>query len=159
MLNISDDETCLNLEKNTIVVAGACSMAPLLEYFGYKKDLSYEDIMKIRKTFFTGSFARDNCELFGFKETMAEDITFYKNGEKIEDLRKIEKLRRNFRREQRAGRRMFIGTEEGALPREYWDVLDNRGDNTLKEAIEWRERMNAFAPHPLEGKIKKLTRF
>ena len=36
-----------------------------------------EDLIRIRHTFFTGRFAKDHCELFGYKETMAEDLTFY----------------------------------------------------------------------------------
>ena len=50
ILNVTDDETCLNLRENSIVIKDACNLAVLLEYFGYKKDLTFEDIMKIRKT-------------------------------------------------------------------------------------------------------------
>ena len=159
VLNITDDETCLNLGEDVIVVAGAYSMSPLLEYFGYKKDLSYDDIMKIRKTFFNGSFAKDNCELFGWKETMAEDVIFYKNGVKIEDPRELERLRKDYRRKQRAGHRSFVLTGDGPLDEDYWHVLDDRGDNTLLESIQWREKINAFMPHASEGKIKRLSRF
>ena len=78
ILNVTDDETCLNLRENSIVIKDACNLAALLEYFGYKKDLTFEDIMKIRKIFFTGRFAKDHCQLFGCRETMAEDVTFYR---------------------------------------------------------------------------------
>ena len=160
ILNVTDDETCLNLGENSIVIKDACNLAVLLEYFGYKKDLTYADIMKIRKTFFTGRFAKDNCELFGWKETMAEDVIFYSNGEKVTNLRDLERRRREFRAEQRAGHRMFSGVSECPLPREYWDVLDDRGDNRLIDVIEhWNEKMNAFAPHKEEGLVKRLKRF
>ena len=54
---------------------------------------------------------------------------------------------------------MFSGVSESPLPREYWDVLDDRGDNTLMDVIErWDETMNAFAPHKQEGPVKRLKR-
>ena len=159
ILNVTDDETCLNLGENNIVIKDACNLAALLEYFGYKKDLTYEDIMKIRKTFFTGRFAKDNCQLFGWKETMAEDLTFYTNGQEVTDPRELEKRRRQFRAEQQAGHRMFSGVSESSLPREYWDILDDRGDNTLMDVIAgFDEKMNAFAPHKEEGPVKRLKR-
>lgn len=160
ILNVTDDETCLNLGDNSIVIKDACNLAELLKYFGYRENLTYEDIMKIRKTFFTGRFAKDNCQLFGWKETMAEDVTFYTNGEEVTNPRELERRRRQFRSEQRAGHRMFSGVSESPLPREYWDVLDNRGDNSLMDVIErWDEKMNAFAPHKQEGPVKRLKRF
>ncbi len=126
ILNITDDETCLALGEKSIVIIDACNLAALLEYFGYNKDLTYDDIMRIRKTFFTGRFAQDNCELFGMKGTIF---------------------------------RTFFGVSENVLPREYWDVLDNRGDNTLMDCILGHEKLNAFAPHKQEGSVKKLTGF
>lgn len=160
ILNVTDDETCLNLRENSIVIKDACNLAVLLEYFGYKKDLTFEDIMKIRKTFFTGRFAKDNCHLFGWKEVMAEDVTFSANGEEVTNPRELERRRRQFRAKQQAGHRMFLGVSESPLPREYWDVLDDRGDNTLMDVIEhWNEKMNAFAPRKQEGPVKKLKRF
>lgn len=126
ILNVTDDETCLNLGEESIVIKDACNLAALLEYFGYHKDLNYEDIMRIRETFFTGRFAQDNCELFGWKSFIPGS---------------------------------FFGVSESVLPREYWDVLDDRGDNTLMDALQWHEKMNAFAPHKQEGPIKRLARF
>ena len=37
ILNVTDDETCLNLGEKSIVVKDAYNLAALLEYFGYKK--------------------------------------------------------------------------------------------------------------------------
>lgn len=160
ILNITDDETCLGLKEKSIVIKGACNLAELLQYFGYDKNLTYEDILRIRKTFFTGRFAKDNCELFGLKETMAEDTTFYAyGGQKVTDPKELEKCRNQFKRDQQAGFRSFSGGNEGVLPKEYWDVLDDRGDHTLIEALEFNVKMNAFAPHKQEGPIRKLTRF
>ncbi len=159
ILNITDDETCLSLGEKSIVIKDACNLAALLEYFGYSKDLTFEDIMRIRKTFFTGRFAMDNCELFGWKESKPEDYTYYKNGVEVTDPKELKRRIAQERRSQQAGHRSFTGVSESVLPREYWDVLDKMGDNNLMHAIEWHEKMNAFAPHKQEGPVKKLTRF
>ena len=159
ILNVTDDETCLDLGEKSIVIKGACNLAALLEYFGYNKDLTFEDIMRIRKTFFTGRFAMDNCELFGWKETKPEDWTYYKNGVEVTDPKELKRRIAQERRSQQAGHRSFTGVSESVLPREYWDVLDKMGDNDLMHAIKWNEKMNAFAPDKQEGPIKKLTRF
>lgn len=159
ILNVTDDEACLDLGEESIVIKDACNLAALLEYFGYNKDLTFKDIMRIRKTFFTGRFAMDNCELFGWKETKPEDWRYYKNGVEITDPKELKRRIAQERRSQQAGHRSFTGVSESALPSEYWDVLDKMGDNDLIDAIEWHEKMNAFAPHKQEGPVKKLTRF
>ncbi len=148
ILNVTDDKTCLNLGENSVVIKDACNLAALLEYFGYQKDLTFEDIMKIRKTFFTGRFAKDNCQLFGYKETMAEDLTFYVNGAKVTNPRELEYRRRQFRADQRAGHRMFSRISTSQLPIEYFDVLDVMGDNIF-----------AFVPDKQEGPVKRLKKF
>lgn len=159
ILNVTNDRTCLNLGGKSIVIKDACNLAALLEYFGYNQNLTYEDIIKIRKTFFTGRFAQDNCELFGWKECQPEDWTYYKNGDKVTDPKELKRRIAQAKRAQQAGHRSFFGISESVLPREYWNVLDKMGDNTLINAIEWHEKINAFAPNKQEGPIKKLTRF
>lgn len=159
ILNITDDETCLGLGENSIIIKDACNLALLLEYFGYNKDLTFEDITRIRKTFFTGRFAKDNCELFGWKESKPEDFTYYKNGVKVTDPKELKRRIAQERRSQQAGHRVFSGVYKSVLPSEYWDVLDKMGDNDLRHAIKWHEKMNAFKPSKEEGQVKKLTRF
>lgn len=161
ILNVTDDDICLNLTGKNIVIKRACNLAPLLKYFDFKEMLDYKDILKIRKMFFTGTFAQDNCELFGMKEVMAEHLTFYsQSGREITDRREIEKRRREFRAEQKAGHRQFNSVSESPLPRRYWDILDELGDNTLKDVLDgYEDRINAFTPHQNEGPVKKLTRF
>lgn len=156
ILNVTDDNICLALAKNSCVIKDACNLAALLEYFGYNKDLTFEDILEIRKKFFTGRFAKDNCELFGYRETMAEDVTFFAYGKEVTDPKELERRRREFRALQQAGHRSFSGIYEHVLPSEYWDVLDDRGDNSLIDAINWHEKMNAFTPAIEEGPIKRL---
>ncbi len=152
ILNVTDDETCLGLGEKSVVIKDACNLAALLEYFGYNMDLTFEDIMRIRKTFFTGRFARDNCELFGWKEIKPEDWTYYENDVEVTDPKELE---RRIAQKRKSRERIFAGIES-VLPGEYWDVLDKMGDNDLLHAIEWHEKMNAFAPHKEEGPVKKL---
>lgn len=158
-LNITDDDVCLNLGEKSIVVKDVCNLAELLEYFGYSKELTYEDIVKIRKTFFTGRFAMDHCELFGWKETKPEDYTYYSNGIQITDPKELKKAIERERRSQQAGHRSFTGISDTVLSRDYWDVLDHLGDKTLADSIIFHEKMDAFSPHKEEGKVKKLSRF
>jgi len=160
VLNLTDDETCLNLGEKSIVINDACNLALLLQYFGYNEELTYEDIIKIRKTFFTGRFAKDHCELFGWKEITAEDLTFYSKGKVVTNPIALKLARMNFRFEQMAGHRSFSGISESPLPREYYDILDDRGNNTLADILAgWATKTDTFAPHKNEGPIRKLTRF
>lgn len=159
ILNVMDDENSLNIGKNSIVIKDAYNLAPLLEYFGYKKDLTYEDVIRIRKTFFTGRFAKDNCELFGYKETMAEDLTFYNHdGQEVTDSIELEKRRKQFRAEQQAGHRIFCSVSESPLSRKYFDILDDRGDKLIHQAY-WDKKIDAFVPDKQEGRVKKLKNF
>lgn len=158
-LNVSPDEEGLNVAADTILVKDSVSLALLLKYFEYPEILTYKDIVNIRKTFFTGRFAMDHCELFGFKETQAEDVTFYEWGEPVTDPRRLAKRRREFRREQAAGRRMFTGINEAVLPREYWDALDDLGEIRDFDYVNLSCGFDPFKPTKVEGPIKKLKRF
>ena len=160
ILNITDDEVCLSLKENSIVIKDAYSLAALLKYFGYAENLSFEDIMKIRKTFFNGKFYRENCELFGVREIKPEDWTYYKNGVEITDPKELKRRIAQERRMQQAGHRCFTNNPGGVLPNEYFNILDERGDaKSLKDAIVWDEKINAFAPDKREGLVRKLKRF
>ncbi len=159
ILNITNDNLCLSL-KEEIVIQRACNLALLLEYFNYKKDLTYEDIITIRNTFFNGRFAKDNCELFGWKEIKPEDLTYYKNGVKINDLKELKKRIEQERRLQQAGYRLFNRISEHQLPRYYWDILDDLGDLVPPNPLlEFEENTNAFIPNKKEVYVKKLRRF
>lgn len=159
ILNITSDNECLNINEQSFIIQHAYNISDLLEYFNYKKDLTYQDIINIRKTFFSGKFAKDNCKLFGMKEIMAEELNFYINDELVTDPKEIEKCRKNYRRGQRLGHREFEKIPKCTLPREYYDILNNRGDRIYRDLYEeWDRSVNAFLPHRIEGKIRKLTR-
>lgn len=150
ILNVTKDNTCLSLERKSIVIKDAFNLATLLKHFGYDQYLTYEDIMMIRETYFTGEFAKDNCELFGWKESKPEDYTYYKNGVEVTDPKELKRRIAQERRSQQAGHRSFYRISESILPSEYWDVLNKLGDRNL---------INAFNPCMQEGQIKKLRRF
>jgi beta-lactam-binding protein with PASTA domain len=64
-------------------VKSAYNLSELLKYFGYNERLSYQDIIKMRKTFFSPKFVYNYCELFGYKKTNPEDLIYYKHGVEI----------------------------------------------------------------------------
>ena len=51
ILNITNDEICLNLIKRSIAIREAFSLEELLKYFRYDEKLTLKDIIRIRKTF------------------------------------------------------------------------------------------------------------
>ncbi len=67
VLNISPDEDCL---KSTIFIANETyELYELLKYFGYPEELGYDDILKIRNTFFNCDYVLDNSSMYGREET------------------------------------------------------------------------------------------
>ena len=68
VLNYTDEDVCMRLDANSILVKKVLNMSSILEHFGYGEELSYKDILEIKKRFLNGKFALDNCELFGYKE-------------------------------------------------------------------------------------------
>lgn len=79
VLNMTDDDVFTNLKEDTIVIEYYRSLASLLEYLEYDKTLTYEDIIRIKNTIFSGHFAKDNCELFGWHR-LSEDKNIYTGG-------------------------------------------------------------------------------
>lgn len=145
VLNVTDDKICLKLKENDIVVANAYNLELLLKYFGYKEELTIEDIIKIRKTFFTGRFGMDNSRLFGMREFVPGDFH-----PEITDVEKREELYRKTL--NLYSERQFGSISTNVLPRELMDILDDRGRDT-------RCLYDSFKPNKEEGHVKKLMRF
>ena len=156
ILNVTDDATCLALNEESIVIKEACNLASLLEYFGYPETLTFDDVKNIRKTFFTGRFAQDHCELFGYIEEHPKDCAYYQNGDLVINPSELKRIIEKERRSQKAGHRSFSGIYDSVLSSEYFDVLDRMGDCTFLYAMKWLQKMNAFIPHKQEGPVKKL---
>ncbi|MDD4706296.1 MAG: hypothetical protein PHS24_03705 [Bacilli bacterium] len=160
VLNLSNDEMCLTLENESLVIQNACNLNLLLKYFNYKKELTYRDIINIRKIFFSGRFAQDNCELFGYKETKPEEKIYYRHGIPVVDPKLLKKYIKQERHLQEAGYRIFTPINENILPREYWDVLDDLGDIIYPDKLfNLEDKTDAFIPHKKEGQVKRLKRF
>lgn len=159
VLNITDDKVCMDFDNSIILVRNAYNLAELLECFGYEKELTYEDIIKIRKFFFSSKFIYANCQLFGYKEMELDDWIFYKNDIEITKPSEVKKCLAYIRWQRICGHRTFTSIGEGILPRNYFEILNNRRDSGLIEYFSHEyEKIDAFAPHKNEGKIKKLTR-
>lgn len=149
ILNVTDDETCLSLGEKNIVIIDAYNLAALLEYFGYNKELTFEDIMRIINTFFTGRFGMDNSKLFGMEEFIPDNFKPHiKNPDERYELYK---------------KSLYLGSErhfgsipENQLPRELMDVLDERGKGSRYYLLGVKA---AFKPSKEEGPIKKLSRY
>ena len=119
--------------------------------------MTYEDIVKIRKTFFTGSFAKEHSRLFGWKKITAEDVTFYSNGEIVTDPKELEKRKAEYREEQKAGHISYEYVGGNVLPKEYFDIIDVRGERYTFLDF-WEGKRKIFTPLPEEGKIRRLIR-
>ena len=160
ILNVTDDKFCLAFDNKGIVIKDACNLDKLLTSFGYNEEITFSDIKKIRKIFFTGKFAADNSELFGWKEIMPKDWTYYENDIKITNPRIIRQQRNKERMARLMGHRSFNYNADSILPREYFDVLDELGDNSLLDIINvFEDKINAFKPSKKEKYVKKLTKF
>ena len=112
-----------------------------------------------KKFFFTGKSAKDNCELFGYKEIKPEDWTYYQNGVKVTKPKELKRRIAQERIFRWAGHRSFTTDFSGSvLPKEYFDILDDMGDNDFMHVIMGLKRMNAFAPSKQEGSVKKINK-
>lgn len=159
VLNMSDDDMCLKLGDDAVVLKEAISLAPLLQYYGYPEELNYDDILKIRKRFFDGDFARENSILFGYKPVRAKDLYWHKHGEIVRNPFIIKQLCLKYEWEHRGDNRRYHTIDDVKIPREYFNVLDEYGDISLVQAFLCRRSSDVFVPDKKEGKVKKLSRF
>ncbi len=133
VLNLTNDlELYENLKKSPIIIKGAYALEELLAYFDYCEYLGIEEIKKIRREFFSGTFARNHCELFGYKKIERDGFITY-----------------------------IVDESEPVLPRELFYILDGLGDNPLDYRLSMLQygieiKNDAFKPNKMEGKIKKI---
>ena len=69
-------ETCLT---SKIIVNEAYSLAELLKYYNYSEDLTYCDVLNIRKRFFDRTFPINNASTFGLTELDPNELTYFDN--------------------------------------------------------------------------------
>ncbi len=130
ILNISDYNTISKLNNNIILVKDATNLKKLLEYFGYKNDLTEEDLIKIKNTLFKPTFILDLSLLFGYIEV--EDT----NNFDIKDI---------------YTNRLFKNINKSMLPKEYFLSLINFKDYK-KDGLKY----DTFKP---KESIKKLIKY
>ena len=101
------------------------------------------------------------CDLYYIDIVRTDNTTRSRTtAKKVTNPIALAKRRMQYRLDQLAGHRMFSGVSDSPLPSEYYDVLDDRGNNSFMDVVEgWDEKMNAFTPHKEEGPVKKLKRF
>ena len=160
ILNISDDDSILNSENIDMIIQNVNNISLLLEYFKYSKNLTIDDIIKIRKTFFTGRFAKDNCELFGYRELKPDKMRFFIDGKEVLNNDELEEERKKYRFKHGLNNRIFVPDGNELLPMEYFKIIDFYGDERCLDCgVSFVLKRDAFIPDREEGPIKKLKRF
>lgn len=149
ILNLTDNSTCINLPDDSVIIKGAYNLGDLLRYFGYWDAVTYKDILRIKKRFFTGRFAMDNPKLFGMREFIPDDFK-----PDLDENKRYEKYKETLTLDSE---RNFSLVDKGPLPYELFHILDERGNHSISEVVNMEYRhIDAFKPHKSEGKIKKL---
>ena len=147
------------LNKDDPVIFDALSLEPLLKYFRFSEDIDNNEILAIKKGFFSSQFFRDNCHLFGYRELKTEDLMKFGGFSSDDEMARIiydkhyQLLRDNGLEEYE-----FIAEDSTELPAEYFEKL-----RTLSGIIGTRYYYigpkDAFKPKLLrEGHVKKLIK-
>lgn len=158
ILNMTDDDKVLSLEGNQILISDACNLALLLQHFDYADKLGYEYLLRIRNTFFTGRFAMDNCELFGFTELFEDKDSDCIDG-RILDFEQLSRPESIFYFNELLSKRSFVSNGENVLHYEYWHALDSRGDQATVNLLTHEIiRRDMFEPPFEEGPVKTLKK-
>ena len=72
---------------------------------------------------------------------------------------KIKQCISYYKKEKFLGDAKFVKTNEHVLPTECWEMLNERRNSTFLELCNnHNKRLDEFAPHRHECKIKKLTK-
>ena len=159
VFNYSSDDLLLSMDDD-IIIQNACNLNSILEFFGYDNYLNIDDLIRIRKTFFTGRFAKDNCTLFGYREVKADKMRFFLDGKEVKDEIALHEEREKFNLKHGLGNRIFVEAEEGPFSRELFKLIDSFGDErSMDLGVSFVLKKDAFMPHYSEGPIKKLKRF
>lgn len=155
ILNLTDDAICQKRINESPIINHACNLGLLLEHLGYKKELRYEDIVKIRKTFFRRDFLWNNCELFGLKRITPEEL------KELNPHLSMKTCKSH-------SNGMYTSKDNGLVPETYFWRLDEFQERTFKEALEGKlakdyneiyTRFNSFRPDKREENVRKLSRF
>jgi hypothetical protein len=130
ILNRSYDKDCID-EYN--VIKNEYNLGPLLEYLGYKEELTLKDIKRIRRRLFDGKFINVYCEIFGYK---MNELGYC-----------VEEPLKNC-------------LERPPFSHDLWRILYDCSDKS-EEYVQMGvcDTTDAFKPCVEEGKLKKLRRY
>lgn len=165
VLNITEDiekDNVIVTAPDEILVSYPYNISDLLAYLGYREELTYGDILKIRNIIFSSDFYAQFCELFGFRETYSTEVQYYEKGELVEDPKEIEKKMREFDKRRKMGEIGFGGVYNSPLDSRYFDIIHDHSDGketicTLGSLSIVKTR-DAFAPNRKEEpSVKKLS--
>ena len=127
VLNLSKNEDCLN--QKICICLQTYKLYELLKYWGFSDEIGYEDVLRIRNTFFSCDYVLDNCELYGVIETDPRETS--------RETRDSKGNHRTFNREK----------EDSVFPPCFFDMMWDHRDFTTTDK---------FKPCKEEGPIKSL---
>lgn len=131
VLNITDNSYFEEHKNETVVlIDDVIYMGEILKYFNYGLVLNYQDILGIKEMFFSGDFAQNHCEVFGYR--------------KVDSTAKTPQF-------------AFDGREK--LPRRYFSTIPKLENHKLKEVLKGEyTKMNSFRPCISENKVRRLKK-
>ena len=145
ILNMTDNEKCLSVEDG-IVIEKSYNLGNLLEFLGYRKELSYRDVARLQALFSMGKCAISEAE------RVLSQSAFYSI---LEVQRKIELLRK-FKIAVDNNRSLLDNINEGLNLSEETDCLEQELDEVVFDALALYGYSDNFTPSLEEGHITKL---
>lgn len=130
------------------VINDVYNLAFLLEFYGFKEELNFNDVRNIKSRFFNKRFISNNSKLFGFKECESEISDIF--------VKKVysDEFPMTF-----INGRAFMRYGECYLPEIYFHVINKLGNNSLMDVILKKEKcVDAFKPSKEEGNVRRLLR-
>lgn len=153
--NITDSRLFFSYKNEITLIYDAYNLSKLLEYLGYNLYLTHKDIIRIRKTLFNGKFTIQNPDIFEEQEIIFENLDFYIDGEKITNIKELEKLKWQLLSDKSKNSFIKAFKKHNDALREFEHIINSKSDNSIMDVILRNElRTNNFLPHPNEIKVK-----
>lgn len=130
ILNMTDNSYFEKHKDETItLVDDVVAIGPILKYFHYGLVLRYEDILYIKKVFFSGNYFKTYSELFGYQKVTKENEETF----------------------------TYVGNE--TFPHEYFATISKLENHSLKDVLSGDySKMNSFRPPLNEHKVRRLKK-
>lgn len=131
ILDVTRDDICLSLGTSCVVVQNACNLGALLQATGFTEQLSYLDLLRIKKLFFSGKKIFDKDVFTEIRES--NGMLWIPNRD--DERKKLEEL--------------YADTIEELRSPTLQERISNRQEKTFQEK-------DAFKPHHKE-QAKRLS--